>query len=260
MTEAVRALANEALAWPGVGRVDLHCDEANQKSAAIARRLGFRLARTEQVDSESPGESGREMVWVLDQPVPASAVYYLIGLPGVGKYTVALAMARLAAERGQRLVVVDNHYVNNVIFGLVGLDGRTPLDPAVWARVAEVAEIVFTTVEALSPRGWSFVFTSYLDHSSPEDHRWYPRVRQVANARGSRFVPIWLVCEPDELCRRVASPERSGRLKLVDAVTVRQLAMTRRLLEPDDEDVITLDTTHSVVEESAAVILDQVGG
>ena len=238
MTEAVRALANEALALPGVGRVELRCDEANQKSAAIARRLGFRLARTGQVDTASSAESGREMVWVLDQPVPASAVYYLIGLPGVGKYTVASAMARLAAERGQRLVVVDNHYVNNVIFGLVGVDGRTPLAPAVWARVAEVAEvaeIVFTTVETLSPRGWSFVFTNYLDHSSAEDHRWYRRVRQVANARGSRFVPVRLVCEPDELCRRVASPERSGRLKLVDPVTVRQLAMTRRLLEPDDD-------------------------
>jgi RimJ/RimL family protein N-acetyltransferase len=258
MTEAVRALANEALAWPGVDRVELHCDEANQKSAAIARRLGFRLARTGQVDPESPAESGRQMVWVLDQPVAASAVYYLIGLPGVGKYTVALAMARLAAERGQRLVVVDNHYVNNVIFGLVGIDGRTPLDPAVWARVAEVAEIVFTTVETLSPAGWSFVFTNYLDHGSPDDHRLYQRVRQVANARGRRFVPVRLVCEPEELCRRVTSPERSGRLKLVDPVTVRQLATTRPLLLPDDDDVITIDATRSAVEESAAVILDRV--
>jgi hypothetical protein len=182
----------------------------------------------------------------------------LIGLPGVGKYTVALAMARLAAERGQRLVVVDNHYVNNVIFGLVGADGRTPLAPAVWARVAEVDEIVLSTVETLSPRGSSFVFTNYLDHGSPEDHRLYQRVRQVANARRSRFVPVRLVCEPDELCLRVASPERSGRLKLVDPVTVRQLAMTRRLLQPDDDDVTTLDTTCSAAEGSAAVILDRV--
>jgi RimJ/RimL family protein N-acetyltransferase len=59
MTEAVRALANGALALPGVDRVELHCDEANQKSAAIARRLGFRLARIGQVDPESPAERGR---------------------------------------------------------------------------------------------------------------------------------------------------------------------------------------------------------
>ena len=35
MTEAVRALANEALALPGVGPVELRCDEANQKSAPL---------------------------------------------------------------------------------------------------------------------------------------------------------------------------------------------------------------------------------
>jgi RimJ/RimL family protein N-acetyltransferase len=147
MTEAVRALANTALALPGVDRVEVHCDEANEKSAAIARRLGFRLARTEGAEAKAPAERGRQMVWVLEQPVPASVLYYLIGLPGVGKYTVAKAMERLAAERGKQLVVVDNHYFNNPIFGLVRVDGQTPLPRAVWARVAEVAQAVVTTVE-----------------------------------------------------------------------------------------------------------------
>lgn len=52
----------------------------------------------------------------------ASTVYYLIGLPGVGKFTVARTLERLATERGQDLAVVDNRYVNNVVFRLV--DGR----------------------------------------------------------------------------------------------------------------------------------------
>ena len=260
VTEAVRALANAALSLPGVDRVEVHCDQANARSAAVAQRLGFRLARTEEVEAKAPAETGRQMVWVLEQPVPASAVYYLIGLPGVGKFTVANAMKRLAAEQGQNLVVVDNHHVNNPIFSLVRVDGRTPLPRGVWARVAEVGEAVLSTVEALSPRGWSFVFTNFLDDGDPEDHRLYRRVREVAEARRSRFVPVRLVCELDELCRRVASPERSGRLKMVDPAAVRQLGTTRRLLVPDDGDVLTLDITRLAPAESAKAILDQADG
>jgi RimJ/RimL family protein N-acetyltransferase len=66
MTEAVRALADVALALDGIDRVEIRCDEANQKSAAIPRRLGFLLARTEDVEVKAPGEVGRSMVWVLD--------------------------------------------------------------------------------------------------------------------------------------------------------------------------------------------------
>jgi len=260
MTEAVRALANAALAVPGVDRVEVRCEEANEKSAAVARRLGFRLARTEEAETKAPADSGHKMVWVLEEPVPASAVFYLIGLPGVGKYTVAQVMKRLAAERGHQLVVVDNHYVNNPIFGLVRVDGQTPLPRAVWARVAEVGEAVLTTVETLSPRGWSFVFTNYLDDGNPEDHRLYRRVRRAAEARGSRFVPVRLLCETEELCCRVRSPERSARLKLVDPGAVLRLAMTKRLLVPEDGDMLTLDITSSAPEETAKAILDQVVG
>jgi len=260
MTEAVRALANAALALSGVDRVEVHCDEANEKSAAVAPRLGFRLARSEEVEAKAPAESGRQMVWVLERPVPASAVYYLIGLPGVGKFTVANAMERLAAKQGQNLVVVDNHYVNNPIFGLVRVDGRTPLPRGVSARVAEVGEAVLSTVESLSPRGWSFVFTNFLDDGVAEDHRLYRRVRQVADARRCRFVPVRLVCEPDELSRRVASPERSGRLKMVDPAEVRHLAMTKRLLVPDDGDMLTLDITRLAPADTAKAILAQPPG
>jgi hypothetical protein len=52
------------------------------------------------------------------------SVFHLIGLPGTGKYTVARAMERLATREGQRLVVVDNHHINNPILSLVDADGK----------------------------------------------------------------------------------------------------------------------------------------
>jgi RimJ/RimL family protein N-acetyltransferase len=63
-TSAGRALTSVALALPGVDRVEIHCDAANAASAAIARKLGYRLDRIEERHPETPGESGRLMIWV----------------------------------------------------------------------------------------------------------------------------------------------------------------------------------------------------
>jgi RimJ/RimL family protein N-acetyltransferase len=67
---AAAAITDVALALPGVSRVEIHCDEANAASAAIPRKLGYRLDRVEERKPEAPGESGRLMIWVRDHADP----------------------------------------------------------------------------------------------------------------------------------------------------------------------------------------------
>lgn len=64
MTEAVRAVVQAALGLSDVDRVEIHCDEANLRSQAVARRLGFRLDRIEVDAVQAPAEVGRSMIWV----------------------------------------------------------------------------------------------------------------------------------------------------------------------------------------------------
>ncbi len=64
-TEAAGLLTDLALALPGITRTEIHCDVANQASAAIPRKLGYQLDRVEQQPPEAPGEQGHRMVWVL---------------------------------------------------------------------------------------------------------------------------------------------------------------------------------------------------
>jgi RimJ/RimL family protein N-acetyltransferase len=63
-TAVARALTDAALALPDVDRVEIHCDEANVRSAAIPRRLGYRLDRVEDDEVRAPAETGRSMIWV----------------------------------------------------------------------------------------------------------------------------------------------------------------------------------------------------
>jgi RimJ/RimL family protein N-acetyltransferase len=67
-TEAARAMTSVALGLPGVRRVEIHCDEANVASAAVPRKLGYRLDRVETVEPDAPGEKGRRMIWVYEPP------------------------------------------------------------------------------------------------------------------------------------------------------------------------------------------------
>lgn len=64
VTAASAALVDAALALTGVERVEIHCDEANTRSAAVPRRLGFRLDRIEPDHLSAPGDLGRSMIWV----------------------------------------------------------------------------------------------------------------------------------------------------------------------------------------------------
>jgi RimJ/RimL family protein N-acetyltransferase len=64
-TKAVAALTDAAKRVRGVREVRIYCDEANVRSAAIPRRLGYRLDRTEERAPEAPAETDRTQVWVM---------------------------------------------------------------------------------------------------------------------------------------------------------------------------------------------------
>jgi RimJ/RimL family protein N-acetyltransferase len=64
MTRAVARLTELGLGLPGIERIEVHCDEANLRSAAVAKRLGYRLDRIEDHEIEAPGETGRGMFWI----------------------------------------------------------------------------------------------------------------------------------------------------------------------------------------------------
>ena len=67
-TSAAAGLRDAALGLDGVARVEIHCDAANVRSAAIPPRLGFRLDRIETRPPSTPGETDRHMIWVHPSP------------------------------------------------------------------------------------------------------------------------------------------------------------------------------------------------
>jgi hypothetical protein len=163
-------------------------------------------------------------------------IIYIVGPPGVGKYTVGRL---LAGHLGCRLV--DNHYWLNVLFSLIEQDGITPLPKVIWQLVGQVRSAVLETISTVSPRQWSFVFT-HSALNDPAELVIFEDIKLVARRRGARLVVVRLSCgNPDELARRVAMPERRIRLKGADTADARKHAMLPTL-DPGHPDTISVDT------------------
>ncbi|MGH7761431.1 MAG: chloramphenicol phosphotransferase [Candidatus Dormibacteraceae bacterium] len=164
------------------------------------------------------------------------------------------ALRRRLIDQGQQTRLIDNHYVNNPIFGLLDLDGVRPLPAATWERVGEVRDAVIATIATLSPKEWSFIFTNDLI-DSPKERQWVAVLESLATARSSAFMVVRLLCEPEELCRRIASPERQAMMKSISTDWIKGRIATEQVLDPQLPSTLTLDITSMAPDDAADRIL-----
>jgi hypothetical protein len=179
----------------------------------------------------------------------ANIIVALLGYPGSGKLTIA----RLLAPRIGALVV-DNHWINNPIFGLIATDGMTPLPAAVWTQVDKVQEAVMETIATLAPPDASFIFTDCPFEGDAGDRRSYELMLTTAERREALFVPIRVLCSEQEVARRTTSAGRKQQLKSIDPVDGARLVRTRVILDPHHRNQMTLDVSTLSAEQSAAAI------
>lgn len=181
----------------------------------------------------------------------SNTMIYLVGPPGVGKYTVGSVVASLMPAR-----LVDNHHWLNPLFSLVEQDGRTPLPAAIWTQVAQVRRAIFRTMAEASPKEWNFVLT-HAAIGDAMDGEIARDILETARLRNARLLVVRLTCSPDELAKRVAMPERRLRMKETDPDAALQNA-ERPLFDPGCEIMLTLDTTKLEPADVAARIMEEV--
>ena len=124
--------------------------------------------------------------------------------PGVGKLTIA---EKLVEQIGGRLL--DNHTIFNVAFSLC--EFRTP---PFYEAVRAVRTIAFERAAAL-PLEVPLTLTSAYANTPFGVENW-TAIRAMADQRGSPLCVVVLDCSLAENTRRLQSPERASRRKLVD--------------------------------------------
>lgn len=73
-TTGAAVVTDVLMSLTGTERVEIHCDRSNEPSAAVAARLGYHLDRIENGPKDTPGKSGRQMIWTMTRDAyPGSA-------------------------------------------------------------------------------------------------------------------------------------------------------------------------------------------
>lgn len=183
-----------------------------------------------------------------------NTLIYLIGIPAVGKYTTAKAIARATGAK-----IIDSQLINNPIFTVLGADGsgRITIPPAGWKHVEKIRRIVLSFIEKEADRDSSFIFTNVLANT-PGDLKLFRRLERIAKKRNGKFVPVWLTCEAAEIRKRKANVDRRERLKEIDPKRTKFWVEEFDELKADHPNALTLDTTHSRPDQTAKKILRHV--
>jgi predicted kinase len=177
-------------------------------------------------------------------------MFYLVGMPAVGKYTIAKELAALTGAR-----LVDNHSIANVIFNIVGVDGIKPLPDGTFDYVGRVRAVAVDAIRNLVPRDVSFVFTLVLVGDNEREAASFDRDVALARDRESLFVPVLLRCETPELMLRADNGSRQERMKLIDPAMVANINDTYAQFETDHPNTLRLETTNTPPAENARHIL-----
>ena len=141
-----------------------------------------------------------------------NVVIYLIGFPAAGKYTTAKEIC----ARDSDFRLVDNHLINNPVFNMLDLDGKTKVTRDVWDNIEKIWEVVCDTIIHHSPETASFVFTNVLLDKEEADIRQYNRIKNMAAKRNAEFIPVLLNCSLNELSKRIVNEGRKERQKMTD--------------------------------------------
>src|SRR5947209_2495132 len=170
-----------------------------------------------------------------------NTIIYLIGIPAVGKYTVARELARMTGAK-----VVDNQLINTPVFSVIGYDGTDtfPFPQGAWAQIEKIQRAVLTVIRDFCPPDASFVFTNVLDAQAPGDKAWFRRIERLARQRKAGFFPVWLTCEAAVIRQRKDTPERRARLKDIDLTNIRKWTEEFEILRVSHPNALTLDTSH----------------
>ncbi|MBX5203076.1 chloramphenicol phosphotransferase [Rhizobium sp. NZLR1] len=177
----------------------------------------------------------------------------LIGFPGVGKLAIAKELSPLFSAK-----IVDNHWFNNPILRLIDDDGTSPLPNGIWEYTGRVRQAVLDAIVAYGAPSANFIFTHAGIEGDERSMRTFQQIAAAAQQRQALLVPIRLLCDEDELARRISTPARRVHLKSIDVEASRERSRRACVLDPQHQNTLVLDVTFASPGESADAIRNHV--
>ena len=179
-----------------------------------------------------------------------NTIIYLVGFSGSGKYSIAKEICRITNAR-----LVDNHLINNPVFSLIRIDGKTPFPDAIWNKTKAIRRIVIDTITENAPPEFSFIFTNELFADSLSCQEIFSEITHLASIRSSKFIPIRILCDEGELCHRIQSLDREKHFKETSVKNLKLKLRAKKLLAIKHPHLLDLNVTQLTPLEAAGLII-----
>lgn len=177
----------------------------------------------------------------------------LMGFPGVGKRTVGESLAKKTNAR-----FTHHHELYDPIFKLFCNDyeDQWNLTAQMWEKLNEVQAVYFGALADVCSRDDSFIYTEMMLDKDPYHQIDYKNILDVVKKRNAHFFPVRLICEENELLKRVQSNDRKeySEFKTRDPDLSRKRSRELEVFYSHHENEITIDNTNL----SADVVADKI--
>jgi hypothetical protein len=118
-----------------------------------------------------------------------------------------------------------------------------------------VRQAAMDAIRSLARPGRNYVYTNELIEGVDRHAVYFHDIAQLAGDRGACLLPVRLHVDPEELARRIASPEREEKLKLTNPEISLEKSENEEVFRPEGYDYMDLDVTSLEPAQSAERIL-----
>ncbi|GEM_PF-1908021 len=183
-------------------------------------------------------------------------IILLTGIAGSGKMTIGKAIVKQHPEF--KLITTDPWV--EPILKLLGDNEQVwwSLDEKGWKAINQSLDVMLYTVSEVCPKETNFVITSEMLAGNPYHQNYFDRIVMAAKKRGAKLIPVRLICDLEELLKRVQSSDRSAYFKTQDVKLIQKRFSEEKVFFSKMPNELTLDITELTPDNVARKIMEWV--
>ncbi len=166
-------------------------------------------------------------------------VIYLLGWPGVGKLTIAKEIQK----HDDSFAIMHNHQTNDCIFPFI--ESGQQFEEACMNAVGIIRSTIFDFIINHGRKDQSIIFTNVLvDNYNDSEYETFKKIEKFAEDIEATFIPVRLMCETDEIKKRMVSKDRELFHKTMRPEVIDEfISENYSVLTINHKNELTLDVT-----------------
>ena len=127
-----------------------------------------------------------------------------------------------------------------------------------WDALTKARGVIFDTIANACPSESSFVITYELLNNNVYHQAIFNEIADLAKKRNASFIPVRLICDLDELIKRLTHEKRKNYYKTQDVALIKARFAQDEVFKSQLATELTLDVSKLTPNESASKILSWV--